>query len=177
MPMRREGLLDLNEAVQNPGKRLFFDVQTELAHEEDLDLTTPVVGTLEAVSTGNVLLVKGDFRAKCVMECARCADPIELDLDFKMSDEFDIDGVPSCYGSDGYAQVVSDEPYALFDKNALVKDTYVRQGLLVNLPYQPLCAFGWEGPCPHAANLPHESTSRHGHPSMMGLEKFRKEER
>lgn len=175
--MRREGFLDLNEAVQNPGKTLSFDVHTELALEEDLDLVMPVTGKLTAVSTGNVLLVKGDFKTTVIVECARCAGPLELPLDFTMSDEFDVDGVPSCYGSDGYASVVNDEPYPIFDRNALITDTYLRQGLLVNIPYQPLCQFGWDGPCPNAEQLPQAVQDATGHPAMQALEKFRKEEK
>jgi len=62
--MTREGLLDLNEAVQHPGKKLVFDVQTELQHEEDIDLLEPVTGQLRAVSTGNLLLVDADLSTR-----------------------------------------------------------------------------------------------------------------
>lgn len=174
LEMRREGLLDLNEAVQNPGKILSFDVQTELSQEEDLDLVAPVTGSLSAVSTGNILLLEGEFQTTIVVECARCAGPLEYPFSFTMDDEFDIEGVPSCYGSDGYATVKADEPYPLFDKNALMLDTYIRQGLLVNVPFQPLCQFGWEGACPNAKILPTSIPTVDGHPAMRALEKFRK---
>lgn len=172
--MRRDGLVDLNEAVQNPGRRLTFDIETELEKEEDLDLLAPVVGVLEAISTGNVLLVNGEFTTKCVLECARCGSGIPSDIAFKMNDEFDVEGVPSSYGSDGYAEVVCEEPYELFVKNGLDLDTYVRQGLLVSLPIQPLCSGSWDVPCPTEVKLSSGSELK-GHPAMMELEKFRKE--
>ena len=174
--MRREGLRDLNEAVQNPGINLSFDVQTELPQEEDLDLISPVVGSIHAVSTGSALLVTGNFKVTCVFECARCADPIEKVVEFTMNDEFEVEGVPSCYGSDGYALVKCEEPFELFDKNALIKDTYVRQGLLVSLPFQPLCEYGWEGDCPNARKLKVSTEKPAGHPAMKALEKFRRED-
>ena len=175
--MRREGLLDLNEAVQNPGKTLTFDVKTELAQEEDIDLLSSIQGQLEAVSTGSVLLVGGKFTVRVVLECARCATPIEKDIEFEMDDEFEIEGVPSAYNSEGgYAQVIQDEPFQLFDKNALMKDTYLRQGLLVSIPFQPLCTEGWEAPCPNAPSTTTNEESKSGHPAMMALEKFRTEE-
>lgn len=174
--MRREGLLDLNEAVQNPGMTLEFEVSTELPDEADVDLLEPVVGNIQAVSTGNALLIHSEFRTKCVVECARCAAPLEVDLAYVMDDDFAVEGIPSSYASDGYAKVVSEEPYQLFDKNALVKDTYVRQGLIVNIPVQPLCKFGWDGPCPNAAEGEQKpELPKSGHPSMMELEKFRGE--
>jgi uncharacterized protein len=167
--MKRQGLLDLNEAVQHPGKKLQFEIQTSLPDEEDLDLIEPVTGTLDVVSTGNILLLKGNYQTRCVMECSRCGEPINQTVEFKMSDEFQVDGVPAGFGTGEYAQVVEEEDYPLFHKNALMKDTYVRQGLLVNLPVQPLCGFGWDGPCPKAAARERKQTVEHGHPAMQKL--------
>ncbi len=167
--MRREGLLDLNEAVQNPGKRLEFDVVSELQHEEDLDLIEPVSGRIRAVGTGNLLLLEGEFRTTCVLECARCGEPLHVEVRYEMSDQFDVEGVPSSFGSGCYAEVVEDEPSPLFQKNALVTERWIRQGLIVNLPTQVLCSYGWDGPCPNAAKLPHTSEGPHGHPAMERL--------
>lgn len=180
--MKREGLLDLNEAVQNPGKKLRFSVSTELVDEGDLDLLGPVTGELEAVSTGNALLLSGEFEAKCVLECARCGEPLEVSVSYEMDDDFAVEGIPSSYASDGYAEVVSDEPYPLFQKNGLLRDVYVRQGLLVSLPVQPLCEHGWDGPCPCAARRAEmarataEGEEERGHPAMQALESYRREE-
>ncbi|HXH62050.1 MAG TPA: YceD family protein [Fimbriimonadaceae bacterium] len=166
--MKRQGLLDLNEAVQHPGKRLRFEVTTSLTEEEDLDLTEPVTGELTAQSTGNILLLRSTFRAKCIMECARCGEPIPQVVDFEMADEFQVEGIPACYGTGEFAKVVEEEDYPLFVKNSLDQDSYVRQGLIVNLPSQPLCEYGWEGPCPKAkAGSPREGA--HGHPAMQKL--------
>lgn len=151
--MRKEGLLDLNEAVQHPGKRLVFNFTTSLSQEQELELVEPVAGHIEAYSTGNQLMIEATCRAVCIMDCARCGSALEVQFDFDMEDNFDVDGIPSAYASDSYAKVVSDEPFPLFDHNALVRDTYVRQGLWVNLPTQPLCQHGWEGDCPNAAAI------------------------
>jgi uncharacterized protein len=167
--MKRQGLLDLNEAVQHPGKKLRFEIETNLPDEEDLDLIEPVTGTLDVVSTGNILLLKGLYKATCVVECARCGEPINQTVEFKMADEFQVEGVPAGYGTGEYAQVVEEEDYPLFHKNALMKDTYVRQGLIVNMPVQPLCSFGWDGPCPKAKARESKQPVEHGHPAMQKL--------
>lgn len=172
--MRGPGLLDMNEAVQYPGRRLSFAISTDLGDEDTLDLLEPVEGNLEAVSTGNALLVGGKFRTKAVLDCARCGRPLEVSLEFEMEDDFLVEGVPSSFASDGYARVVAEEPFQLFTKNALIQDVYVRQGVIVNLPAQPLCEFGWDGPCPHAAERAGPGQA-HGHPAMLELEKFRSE--
>jgi uncharacterized metal-binding protein YceD (DUF177 family) len=175
-PMKREGLLDVNEAVQNPGKHLTFAVTTELPEESEVELLDPVAGELDAVSTGNMLLVKAKLKTRCILECARCGEPLEVELSFRMEDEFPVDGIPSSYSAQGYAEVATDpEDDGLFVKNALVRDAYIRQGLLINIPVQSLCQYGWDGPCPKAAAAEAHLAERAqaGHPAMQTLEKFR----
>lgn len=174
--MRREDLLDFNEAVQNPGKKLSYSVETELGNEADLDMIQPLTGQLDGVSTGNLLLVTGEFKTRCVLECARCGSPLEFDITFQMDDQFPVEGIPSCYASDGYAEVVADEPEPLFKHNALIRDHYIRQGLLVSIPVQPLCKHGWDEPCPNDA-APHGSAGAGAvHPALQRLQALVPEE-
>lgn len=149
--MRRDDLLDLNDVLQHPGRQIAVDIVTELPQEEDLDLVKPVEGYLEAVSTGNILLVTGKFDTRAVVECARCSGPLEVDFSFEIDEQFPVEGVPSSMNPQDYARVVPDEPYELFEGNSLIVEALLRQALLLELPTQPLCEFGWDGPCPVAA--------------------------
>lgn len=148
--MRREDLLDLNDVLQHPGRKVSVDVATELPEEADLDLVKPLSGYLEAVSTGNILLLEGSFSAEVVVECARCGAPIEVPVQFELEEQFPVEGTPSSFSSQDYARVAPDEPYDMFDGNSLMVEALLRQTLLVNMPMQPLCGYGWEGPCPIA---------------------------
>jgi uncharacterized protein len=148
--MRRDDLLDLNDVLQHPGRKLTVDVSTELPDEEDLDLVAPLEGFLEAASTGNLLLVTGEFKTRLVMECARCTAPLESDLLFEIDEQFLVEGVPSSLNPQDYARVVADEPFPLFEGNSLLVENLLRQGLLLALPVQTLCEYGWDGPCPVA---------------------------
>ena len=149
--MRREDLLDLNDVLQHPGRKVAVDISTELPQEEDIDLVAPLEGFLEAVSTGNILLITGEFKTKVVVECARCLAPLENELEFEIDEQFSVEGVPSSLSQQDFARVVSDEPYELFDGNSLIVEALLRQALLLSVPIQPLCEFGWDGPCPVAA--------------------------
>ena len=149
--MRREDLLDLNDVLQHPGRTLAVDVSTELPEEGDLDLLKPLDGFLEAVSTGNVLLVTGEFTTRLVLECARCTGPIESDVSFEIDEQFAVEGTPSSLSVGEMAKVVEDEPFPLFEGNQLIVEALIRQALLLALPVQPLCQYGWDGPCPQAA--------------------------
>lgn len=148
--MRRDDLLDLNDVLQHPGRKLAVDISTELPEEEELDLVTPLEGYLEAVSSGSLLLITGEFKTRAVVECARCVGPLEQDIVFPIDEQFQVEGVPSSLSAQDFARVVDDEPYPMFDGNSLMVEVLLRQALWLNMPTQPLCSFGWDGPCPVA---------------------------
>jgi uncharacterized metal-binding protein YceD (DUF177 family) len=150
--MRRDDLLDLNDVLQHPGRKLAVDVSTELAEEEDVDLLAPLEGFLEATSTGNLLLITGQFKTQLVVECARCSGPLETDLEFEIEEQFPVEGVPSSLSAQDSAHVAPDEPFPLFEGNSLLVENLLRQGMLLAMPTQALCQYGWDGPCPVAAD-------------------------
>ena len=169
--MKRDGLLDLNSAIQHPGSKLAFDVSTSLGQEQDLDLIEPVTGSLHVECTGNILILSGRFRSRCVLECARCGSPLETDLEFEMEDHIAVEGTPSSYGTGDSARVEAEEDFPIFEGNSLICDAYLRQGVLINLPGQPLCEFGWDGPCPNAVGT-ERAPPDIGHPAMQNLRKL-----
>ena len=170
--MRRDDLLDLNDVLQHPGRELAVDVSTELPDVEDLDLLKPIEGFLEAVSTGNLLLLNGKFTGKMVFECARCASPIEKEISFEIEEQFPVEGTPSSLNAQDYARVVPDEP-EMFDGNSLLVEALLRQHLLVALPMQALCEYGWDGPCPIAlARGAVAKEPEHGRPEFEKLSKL-----
>ncbi|RYG34365.1 DUF177 domain-containing protein, partial [bacterium] len=148
--VKREDFLDLNDALQHPGRRIAVDVSTEMPEEPDVDLVAPLEGFLEAVSTGNALLITGEFQTRAVMECARCAAPIETDVSFIIDEQFNVKGIASSLSQQDYARVVDDEPFPLFEENNLMVEALLRQGLLLAMPDQPLCSGSWDVPCPVA---------------------------
>jgi uncharacterized protein len=170
--MGHPGFLDLNDALQHPGRKVSVDIWTEFPEEADLDLAEPLEGSLDAVSTGNLLLVTGEFRTRCVVECARCGAPLTEDVSFQMSEQFPVEGVASMYNPEDHARVVEEEDYPLFQGNSLNVEALVRQGLITNLPVQPLCEFGWEGDCPNARGLRREGQTRPGRAEFQVLERL-----
>lgn len=172
--MRRDDLLDLNDVLQHPGRKLEVDISTELPEEADLDLVKPVEGYLEAISTGNLLLITGKFTTRAVLECARCSEPIEVDIEFDIDEQFPVQGIPSSYGSGDFAKVVPDEPFELFDENNLIVENLLRQALLVEIPMQPLCSSGWDEECPVAKKKGITPQAAPGRPEFEKLANFMK---
>lgn len=173
--MKRDDLLDLNDVLQHPGRELAVDIATELPEEVEIDLLQPLEGYLEAVSTGNILLLTGSFKTRAVLECARCSGPLEVDLDFEVDEQFPVEGTPSSLNPQDYARVVADEPFELFDGNTLFVEQLLRQSLHLAMPMQSLCEFGWDGPCPvaeaRAATIAGQGSGR---PEFQGLTRLLK---
>lgn len=138
--MKRPKLVDLNDAVQHPGRIVEFAVETGLEEEEDVDLLRPITGRLEAVSTGNVLFVKGKLDAELVLECSRCLKPVEVRISVLVHEEFDVEGVPAGFGNRQHAEVTEEgEAYPLFDGNQLRWEDLVRQSLWLSMPARTIC--------------------------------------
>lgn len=167
--MRRDDLLDLNDVLQNPGRRVSVDVQSELPEEEDLDLVRPLEGVLDAVSTGNILLVTGHFETRMVVECARCASPIEVDVIFDIDEQFPVVGIPSSLSPYETAKVAPDEPFEMFEGNSLMVEVLLRQAFWTAAPMQPLCEFGWDGDCPVADAAGVRPNAEAGRPEFSAL--------
>jgi uncharacterized protein len=148
--MKRDDLLDLNDVLQHPGRTLAVDIDTELESQSDVDLLDHVAGYLEALSTGNLLLISGEFTTKANLECARCSSPIEVDIEFAIDEQVPVEGVPASYGTQDTARLAPDEPFELFEGNSLIVEALLRESLIVALPIQPLCEHGWDEPCPVA---------------------------
>ncbi len=161
--MKKPPVIDLNDAVQHPGKHLDFELSTILEEEEDLDLLEPVTGRLDAVSTGNLLLITGEFKTSAVVECSRCLAPVQSDIAFHVDEQFPVEGVPSSGGGNTFAHVEAEEPYPLFHGNNLLYEELLRQNLLLALPQQVLCSED----CPGIPKA--DGDEVHGHPAFEKL--------
>jgi uncharacterized protein len=146
--MKRDDLLDLNDVLQHPGRTITVEISTELETEteDELDLVAPLEGYLEAVSTGNLLLVTGNFTTRAVVECSRCGNPVEVDIAFDLDEQFPVEGTPSIMNPQEQAVIKDEEPYPLFEGNHLMVEALLRQDLLIAMPLQALCSEECSGP-------------------------------
>lgn len=175
--MKRDDLLDLNDALQHPGRKIGVDISTEMPGESEVELIEPVEGYLEAVSTGNLLLLTGEFKAKCIVECARCGAPLEKEVVYRVDEQFPVEGTASAFAHDDFAKIAAEEDYPLFEGNNLIVENLIHQGLVVNLPLQPLCQHGWDEECPvELERLGTRSTEESHRPEFDVLSSLRKPE-
>lgn len=164
--MRKPHLLDLNDALQHPGRHVYADLTVELSDEEDLDLLEPIYGSIDAYSTGNRLFVNGDFHTTVVLECGMCLTPIHYPLEISIAEEFEVEGTPAGHGNQTNAHVIDEAPNGLFYGNGLLYEELVRQNLLLALPMAPLC----RSDCPGL--LETQNDFEEGRPELHELKKL-----
>jgi uncharacterized protein len=163
--MSKRHLIDLNDAIQHPGRHLTFDVETDLEEEADLDLVSPVQGKIDAVSTGNLLLISGSLATRAILECGRCLAPVQIDVAFELEENFPVVGTPAGFGGNSFAHVEVDEPFPLFQGNSLVWEELIRQNLMVSLPTHVLC----KPDCPGIEGR--DENEEHGIPAFADISK------
>jgi uncharacterized protein len=147
--MRLPLMLDLNDVVQHPGRRVEFPLQIWLDREEVPPQAEPIDGTLCVESGGRLIHLEGDFHVDVWLECARCMARFREPVEFHVEEDYSIVGTPSGVSSRSYAEVDDQEPYPLFEGNKLLIEELLRQYLLLQLPMQPLCRTDCKGLCSH----------------------------
>lgn len=168
--MRKLQLIDFNDAVQHPGRLVRYEIETALEQEADLDLLRPMTGYVEGVSTGNALMLNGEFKTVAVLECARCLQPVEVPVAFEVSETFPISGTAAGYHSGGYAEVVDDDVNKVFEGNQLLIEELLRQDVWLHLPPKTLCSED----CPGIASEP--ATKDSIHPAFSSLADLKENE-
>jgi uncharacterized protein len=121
---------------------------SELA--QDLELATdnfefpePVEVNINAAKSGDEIIVQGRVSATVEMECARCLDIFEMEINPKI--QFVIQLLDT-----NQPQVSDDDDFVILPKTTgefEIADR-VRESILLELPLKPLCYEGCRGLCP-----------------------------
>ena len=132
-------MLDVSKALKNPGQVYAFALQPEL--EEMEVLGDPVRFEEIAVSgeffgAGERVSVRGQVVSTVTSRCAKCLEPVTLELRAEMDALF-------------ARQIDPEDPdlYSFEGSKADLTDA-VRDALLLELPYRFLCSEDCKGLCP-----------------------------
>jgi uncharacterized protein len=116
--------------------------------DPDLEPLLPLEGTVTLMRTSQGVLVTGRLRTRLQVECRRCLEPFEADVEFDLEEEFlpvvligdaPIDSVP--------AEDI-DEALLIDSDHILDLSEVVRQALWLALPEQEVCRPDCAGLCP-----------------------------
>lgn len=149
--------LDLSEIARSIGMHYTYEVDEDDSdlREQGIVLNDRVRGSVQFSNTGQVLLVRGRLRTTVSLECVRCLSTFPSLQEFDVEEQFALHRERKAgRGSeednedpDPDDPDMSDE--AMYDEGILDLTELVRQNLLVNIPYAPVCRDDCAGLCPH----------------------------
>lgn len=131
-----------------PGSRRELDFIEPIADpEEDLHLRGPVRGHVKLLRTSQGILVHSEHEAAVTLECARCLEEVSAQVSGSLDEEF----VPLADIRTGLPVDVEDiadpEQPRISETHEIHLDELLRQNLLTNIPFQPLCDPSCAGLC------------------------------
>jgi len=138
-------LLDLNAIASQPGAKGTFAYSLLLPASEGLVCEGAIEVSLEVQNTAKALLVRGSFRGKVRLCCARCLEETVEAVGGKIHEEFSLPGI----SAPELGLIDQVEPReAAFAEQVLNVSELVRQQLLSSLPLRALCRADCKGLCP-----------------------------
>jgi len=121
--------IDVRDLLESPGSSRTLHVEepvpglrTELADAED----TPIAADLTLESVVEGIFVRGSLEGRFTMRCARCLKTFERDFDVEMTELVAREPGP-------------DDDYALEPDLTLDPEPIVRDAVVLEMPFSPLC--------------------------------------
>jgi uncharacterized protein len=141
--------------LMGPGEVREFEFSETLTDpDRDLPLRGPVTGYTRLTRTSEGILAHTEYRAELTLECARCLEEADIEVEGDFDEEF----LPSTDIRTGMAlelHVPDDQPL-IDEHHEIVLDELLRQNILTNLPLRPLCESAY---APRAASDSRLSTA------------------
>jgi uncharacterized protein len=125
----------------------------------DLHLRGPISGHARLIRTSDGILVHSEHVAPLSLECARCLEEAEVEVQGQLDEEF----LPTTDIRTGYPidlPVEEDQP-RINEHHEIDMDEVLRQNILTNLPLAPLCETACLGLCPTCGERLTEQHSPH----------------
>jgi uncharacterized protein len=119
--------------------------EPELAQE--LNLTSPIVGTLKLTRTNYGILAEAHYTVEIEQECGRCLDPARSTIVSDLSEEL-LPTTSIVTGLPVNQNVDPDSPRINANHEVDLTDL-IRQDIVVQSPLQPLCRPDCPGLCPN----------------------------
>jgi uncharacterized protein len=144
-------LYNVSQLLKGPtgGQRRYHLSQDVKGLDPDLDTVQPLAGWVRLLRTSQGILVSGRLRTVLQMECSRCLEPCEVEIEIDLEEEFR----PTVPINDAPVDIVPEEDEddaLLIDEHHILDLTEViRQGLWLATPMEALCRSDCSGLCPH----------------------------
>jgi uncharacterized protein len=145
--------LDLSEIVRTVGMNQSYEIDEPPFVFDDIEFISPVVGSVDVINSGQVLLVRGKFKSAIDLECARCMADVRYRLDCEIEEQYTLKEVTDSSHHDVITRsIVQDEdnevPDGLFDSLVMDLRVLIRQSAILASPITVLCKEDCAGLCP-----------------------------
>ena len=112
---------------------------------DDLQVCGPIAGHARLMRTSDGILVSTRHSVQVALECARCLEDVTARVEGALDEEF----LPSFDINTGFpVEVPGEEDQPRIDEHHEIHlDDVLRQNVLTNLPFRPLCEAACPGLC------------------------------
>lgn len=136
----------LQESV---GATRAYEIQQVLLRLDDETDASNLHRTVRLLRIHRGILVEGEVSAEVKLQCSRCLAPVTTRVSASLQEEFrpSVDiftGAPAPTGPD---DEFDDDYFQIGSEHVLDLNEAVRQAILVELPYSPVCREGCAGIC------------------------------
>ena len=107
--------------------------------QPDFTTTAPIIGEVTLTNAGGILHLHGNASTLILMECGRCLEPVEVPVSATIEENFDLVTTNNAYHQEEVKAVDEDTPAAVISGNVLDLADLLRQTLVLEAPYQPIC--------------------------------------
>jgi uncharacterized protein len=139
VPGPEEKLLDISELVRHVGMRYTHHFALPPSKTPDFETTQPIMGDVTLTNAGGILHLQGKARTTIRMECSRCLSPMEVPVTADIQENFDLVTSHNAYQQEEVQAVDEDTPAAVISGNVLDLADLLRQNLILEAPWQPIC--------------------------------------
>jgi uncharacterized protein len=130
------------------GQRRYYLSEEIKNLDPDLEPVKPLEGWITLLRTSQGILVSGTLSTVLQMECNRCLEPCEVEVEMELEEEFRptvaINDVPL----DPVPEEDEDEALTIDEHHILNLTEVVRQGIWLAAPMEALCRVDCAGLCP-----------------------------
>lgn len=133
--------VDLSTLFKEVGKSLKLELTEDVSYSEDsLKLSAPVSLDGKVINTGKSVLLTGNIKTKVIVECARCLEPFEIEMDVDIEEQY-------CKSISDYKEITgavelsdADFVYLIDEEDTISLDEVIRQNIITHLPIRAICS-------------------------------------
>ncbi len=123
--------------------------------DSELELLSPLMGTIQIMRTNSGVLVNADFTTAARVACGRCVEPIVMPLHVQLEESFrpltevETGRLLRPEDFEGDSADFEDEALLIDEHHILDLSEVVRQNIWLAVPMYPTCNWKGAGECPN----------------------------